>query len=68
MPSSQSAEESLLRRMQVMAQFIEERHAVEFAGYWGAHWPGRASVWETLDVFSSDEFAVQHTILRKVIW
>jgi hypothetical protein len=60
------ASAALLQRIMMMAEFIKEAHAEEFAEYWAAAYPGKARAQETLEYFTQPELIGQLVIQRAV--
>jgi hypothetical protein len=61
---------NMLRRVQVMAEYVIEQqnheYKIDFEEYWAAHWPGKAQGQETLEFFASDRVWSDMIIMRKV--
>ena len=61
---------SMLRRMQVIAEYVVEQQnhefKIDFNDYWENHWPGKAQGQETLEFFASDRIWSEMLIGRKI--
>lgn len=63
----QEASDAMVRRVQLMAEFIRTNHPGEFRNYWRDHRKGKAAADETLDFFARPDLADVVTLHRKVI-
>jgi len=56
----------MLRRIQLLAEFVREHHEEEFEAYWAAYYSGSAQAKETLEFWCSREFIATLLLSRKV--
>lgn len=60
------ASDSLLKRMQLMAKFIQEYHLEEFKTYWEQNWGGNATASDSMEFFVDDALVNDLVLMRKI--
>lgn len=65
----QDLSDSMLKRIQVIAQYVIEQQnhdfKIDFADYWDDNWSGKAEANETIEFFASEQFVKDLLIGRK---
>ena len=64
---AQLASDSLIRRIRMMAEFIQETNPQGFRRYWNGKWPGKATADETLDFFATPGLESRISMGKKIV-